>query len=276
MSLINCPECGHEVSNAASACPNCGHPLSAPPHVKNRVVTQPVVTQRDEFPKWIIIPIGVLGLIFIFVVFALMRNNDPESNINVNLAKQRTSGADEVRVPERDRTVVQTVPDQTVTQSIPPDTQTTVIEPDTPSSGTIKIEAKILDEDGEEKTVKREKFYLLEKDLETVLREANIKSIDGQSLVNSFGLAILNPSKYPEIRTKSLKAIEENMKFDAITDSSGMATLSGVKPGSYYLFGITKTGDGFAIWNSPVFVNSGQNSFVLPPATMNKISNRSE
>lgn len=27
MALIECPECGHEVSSAATACPNCGHPF---------------------------------------------------------------------------------------------------------------------------------------------------------------------------------------------------------------------------------------------------------
>jgi len=29
MALIECPECGHEVSSAATACPNCGHPLQS-------------------------------------------------------------------------------------------------------------------------------------------------------------------------------------------------------------------------------------------------------
>jgi hypothetical protein len=28
--LIACPECGHQVSDAAPTCPNCGHPLKAP------------------------------------------------------------------------------------------------------------------------------------------------------------------------------------------------------------------------------------------------------
>lgn len=28
MALINCPECNHQVSDAASACPNCGFGLS--------------------------------------------------------------------------------------------------------------------------------------------------------------------------------------------------------------------------------------------------------
>ena len=28
MPLINCPECGTEVSDKAAACPNCGHPIN--------------------------------------------------------------------------------------------------------------------------------------------------------------------------------------------------------------------------------------------------------
>lgn len=28
MALINCPECGKEVSDKASSCPNCGYPIS--------------------------------------------------------------------------------------------------------------------------------------------------------------------------------------------------------------------------------------------------------
>ncbi|MBW2257484.1 MAG: zinc ribbon domain-containing protein [Deltaproteobacteria bacterium] len=31
MGIINCPECGHEVSDQAGACPSCGHPLTPPP-----------------------------------------------------------------------------------------------------------------------------------------------------------------------------------------------------------------------------------------------------
>jgi hypothetical protein len=29
MPLVNCPECGREVSTAAEACPQCGHPMKA-------------------------------------------------------------------------------------------------------------------------------------------------------------------------------------------------------------------------------------------------------
>lgn len=31
MALIDCPECGRQVSDKASACPGCGHPIKAPP-----------------------------------------------------------------------------------------------------------------------------------------------------------------------------------------------------------------------------------------------------
>lgn len=27
MALINCPECGKEISNKAASCPHCGYPL---------------------------------------------------------------------------------------------------------------------------------------------------------------------------------------------------------------------------------------------------------
>jgi hypothetical protein len=30
MAMIQCPECGNQVSSAATACPNCGHPIQGP------------------------------------------------------------------------------------------------------------------------------------------------------------------------------------------------------------------------------------------------------
>lgn len=29
MALINCPECGAQISDKALTCPNCGHPMTA-------------------------------------------------------------------------------------------------------------------------------------------------------------------------------------------------------------------------------------------------------
>ena len=36
MALIQCPECGKEVSDKALACPNCGNPIAAPAPPKRR------------------------------------------------------------------------------------------------------------------------------------------------------------------------------------------------------------------------------------------------
>ena len=38
MSLVHCPECGHEVSANAVACPNCGRPITTSAPVIERKV----------------------------------------------------------------------------------------------------------------------------------------------------------------------------------------------------------------------------------------------
>ena len=43
MPLIDCPECGKQISDAASACPHCGYPL------KDRA-SAPVLSSRKETP----------------------------------------------------------------------------------------------------------------------------------------------------------------------------------------------------------------------------------
>lgn len=46
MSLINCPECGKEISDKVKACPNCGFPL-----VEEQVVETPNLPQQVELTK---------------------------------------------------------------------------------------------------------------------------------------------------------------------------------------------------------------------------------
>jgi len=42
MAIINCPECGEEVSNQAGACPYCGYPIRPEPPAQPVVVEQRV------------------------------------------------------------------------------------------------------------------------------------------------------------------------------------------------------------------------------------------
>jgi hypothetical protein len=52
MALIKCPECGREVSSAASACPACGYPVAA----RGATPTAPAVVDSDLLaevrPSW--------------------------------------------------------------------------------------------------------------------------------------------------------------------------------------------------------------------------------
>ncbi|MDQ6786428.1 MAG: zinc ribbon domain-containing protein, partial [Acidobacteriota bacterium] len=189
MSLITCPECAHEVSATASACPNCGHPF-APPAVVHRRVVVAEAPERDDFPKWIFIPLGLLGIILLFVLFAYMRNNDDtanQRNINVSINTQRPGGA-----PLSNSTSAQTVTVPPSTTTVAPPMTTTALPPAPPSQttitsvpgqsvtapapdkGSVTLEAKISTNSGSIQPVRAEKFYLLDKDLESILSEANI------------------------------------------------------------------------------------------------------
>jgi hypothetical protein len=45
-----------------------------------------------------------------------------------------------------------------------------------------------------------------------------------------------------------------------------------VKPGSYYLFAITKSGNSYAVWSSPVSIVPGQNVLNIPPVSLTEVT----
>lgn len=288
MSLIICPECSHEVSNEAVACPNCGRPLNTPtPVIQRKVVV--AANPRDEgFPKWIIAPIAIVAIIIVFLLVALMRNNDDTANtksVNVSLAQQRRSPdskdmtrtenpPNQVDVPSSSTTVNPPSP-QSVPPSVPPSSQTSIPSSQTTvpaDKGVVVIDAKTSNKTGSIQSVKNEKFYLLDKDLEQILSEADLEPIEGQSLSNSLGLAVLYPDRYGDFQRDALNAIKKHIKYNATTDGGGKAAMKNVQPDSYYLFGITKAGNSFAIWSSPVSIIGGENKLNLQPARLNEAS----
>jgi hypothetical protein len=286
MALINCSECGHEVSTDAVACPNCGRPIAAPapPPVVHRKVVVADATRDDGFPKWLIVPIVILGAIVVFLLVALMRNENDTAdsrNINVNVAQRRASESretsnsrvdtspNEVSVPSSATTV--STPLASAPQTVPPAAQTEVAT--IPADrGSVTIDAKIATAAGAVQSVKNEKFYLLDEDLETILSDADLEPIEGQTLTNSFGLAVLYPDRYADFQRDALNAIKKHIKYSGTTDAAGKASMKDVKPDSYYLFGITKTRNGFAVWSSPVSITGGENKLNLSPARLNEMS----
>jgi hypothetical protein len=283
MSLINCPECGHEVSTSAIECPNCGRPLHRPAAAPDTVITA-VPRVKEGFPTWAFIPLGILGALLLLVVFLMInRSGEEDANVNINVAARRTAanthsgaqtGSQTVTVPPATDTQVVTAPASGPSSGTSSQTSTTTI-PGTagaPSDrGVVVIDAKVTSGSGSPQAVKNEKFYLLDDDLESILSEADLEPIQGQSLTNSLGMAVLFPDRYRDFYRDALKAINRHIKYSAQTDGSGKAQIGEIKPDTYYLFGVTRTGKGFAVWSSPVTVNAGQNALNLSPQPLTEM-----
>ncbi len=288
MSLIICPECAKEVSAAAAACPNCGHPFVRPT-VQPRVVVNEFVEEESGFPKWAFIPLGLLGVVLLFVLFAFLRKGDDEDqrNINVRIASQQpasgtsreTTTAARTDAPPNQVVVPSTSqPGQIIVPSSappPPQTTTTTVpstETVASDKGTVSLEAKVLSKNGSPQPVRGTRFYLLKKDLQSILDDADIENDTGQSIITALGLSVAAPKQYGDINQKAMSAISKNAVYNATTDAGGKLQLKDVKPNSYYLFAVTKTGNGFALWNSPVTIQAGQNSLVLEPVSPTEVT----
>lgn len=277
MSLSNCPECGHDVSTAAVACPNCGRPLEINTVMPPRPVIVNELPREEGIPPWAFAAMGIAALGILILAFVVFNRTDDtaNSNLRVNVDRDGTS-----RPASRDTTTT-SVPSTSAPAindpaSVPesrtsvPGSQTDINVPAT--KGNVSIAAKTVSQSGSPVAVKNEKFYLLDKSLEEILDDAGLESIEGNSLTNSLGLAVMFPDRYGDFRQKAMAAINSKIEYSGTTDSTGTAKLSGVEPGSYYLFGVTKTGKGFAMWSSQVSVSAGENSMNLEPVRVTEIS----
>lgn len=281
MSLITCPECAHEISTTAAACPNCGY-LFAPPVVKTRTIVQEVPRESDGFPPWAFIPLGILGVVLVFLLFYFLRSDETaNSNLSVNVATKRPTETrettvrtdpqpNEVAVPPSSQPQTIIVP-PSVPQSAPPPSSETTITTVDPDKSSVSLEAKISTKSGSIQSVSKEKFYLLDKDLDNILSDADLSDETGQTMTTAFGMSIVYPNKFGETRKKALDAINKHVKYDVTTDASGKAEMKGVKPGSYYLFAITRSGNGYAVWSSPVSIVPGQNVLNIPPVALTEV-----
>jgi uncharacterized OB-fold protein len=276
MSLVHCPECGHEISANAVACPNCGRPIQAVPVVEKNVVVAHPTHRESGFPTWAFIPIGLLALILLIVVYMAVRQTDDQANtnINVNMASRRanTEPTREPRtttVPPSSDPQQVTVPGQTTTV---PGSSTTVPVAPPSDKCTVVINARVIPTRGQAQAVKNTKFYFLDKDLEAILSEAQVEPVEGNSFEGSLGLAAVFPDRYRDFQQAAMRAINKHVKYSTTTSGAGTANVSGITPSEYYLFGITKIGRGFALWSSTVSVVVGENVLNLSPQSVTEIS----
>ncbi len=279
MSLIYCPECGHEISTAAVACPSCGRPVTAPPSQIPRVVVERE-PKTDSIPPWVIAPVVLLGVLVLFGLIYLVTssNNDSNSNLSVNVNARRP---DTARSTERTNTAssdVSTIPPATMPVTNTPGAGYPVpaqnvpgTSGSVPTSGTVLIDAKVSTRNGSTQGARNTRFYLLDKDLETILSDADIEPIEGQSMANSLALATADQARYGDFYRQAMSALKEHIKYTGSTDGAGKAQLGSVKPDMYYLFGVARTGEGFAMWNSSVSVIAGDNAVNLTPQQLTQM-----
>ena len=278
MSLIFCPECGNEISVNAVACPNCGRPVAAEPVVEKKyVVVPPPERSESGFPPWAIVPIALVGVALLFLVYFALRGTDNSANTNINVrAGSRATPYETVRetrtttVPSTEGQTVTLPPGQTTTTTVPGTTTSVPVAPPS-DKGIVTINARVAPRTGSPQVVKSAKFYLLDKDVEAILSEARVEPIEGNDLMASLGLAIVFPDRYAEFMRGAMRAVAAHSKYSGTTDGGGNASLNGIMPKEYYLFGITKVGRGFALWNAPVSVIAGQNNLNLSPQSVVEI-----
>ena len=149
MSLIFCPECGHEISANAVACPSCGRPISAEPVVEKKYVVVPPPVRESSFPPWAIVPIVIVGVVVLFLAYVALRGPDDSANTNINVrATTRATPLEPLRetrtttVPSTEGQTVTLPPGQTTTTTVP-GTTTSVPAAPPPDKGTVVINARV-------------------------------------------------------------------------------------------------------------------------------------
>jgi hypothetical protein len=230
-----------------------------------------------------------MGILLFFLLFVLWSRSSPEdanSNLRVNLNAQRQSTSTRDAVASSEPSSVTTVPGApgsgtvTVPSTSMPSTETSVggsqvSLPAQPTKGTAVIQAKVITKNNSQQPVRGQRFYLLDKDVETILSDARVEPIEGNTLTASLGLAAAMPDRYGDFQRRAMAALKSHIKYAGTTDSNGKAQLGGIDPDSYYLFGVVRSGNGFAMWSSPISIVPGENVLDLTPQSITEIDARS-
>lgn len=146
------------------------------------------------------------------------------------------------------------------------------------SQGNLSVEAGLVYKSNDVKPVARTEFYLLDDDLETILKNAKIKQVPvfvsltplqhftamqrAKKVDSSQGG--INPSA--ELLTaiaETDNAIKPHIVATITTDFNGKGQFENVKPGKYYLMGSAGTFEQAIIWNLPIEIKVGEQSVTL-------------
>lgn len=134
----------------------------------------------------------------------------------------------------------------------------------------LNVEAAVIYRSGEVVPVARTTFALLDDDLVTILREAGVRPTASTSRIyTDYGKAIMadigfsarygSLPDYQKFSSDLAAAVRSHVKYTFQTDFSGKASLTGVLPGKYYLFGIGSTRKSGVVWNLAIDTTTTSN-----------------
>lgn len=298
--MIFCPECKNEISSQANACPNCGFPVNepetvivappperivvAPPPSPPPIVRREVRTERS-FPNWLFVPIALGLVLLVFGLLWAMQSKEETANENINVrinetARTNSRGSNRVETvtnlpsgsadstvvvpPASTNPITTTTTTTNSTTNLPSSGSETITIKPTPvvsDKGNLAVTASVVSRQGSKKPIRAEKLYLLKKDLNTILREANIDIEEGD-YSSTLGAALVDPSRKALLQ-ECLAAIKPFIVASTITGADGKAEFKNVKPDNYYLFGLHREGNTASVWNTNLTLNPGVNTIEL-------------
>jgi hypothetical protein len=134
-------------------------------------------------------------------------------------------------------------------------------QPAAPTTGTLAMEAGIIYKSGGNQPVGRTAFRLLDSDLESLISAAGLRADKGIDLVSTW--AIKRRYNTDAILLQIEESIKQHTVQAVTTDFNGKAQFENLPLAKYFVYGITETRRGFAVWSVPVEIKAGQNSVVL-------------
>jgi hypothetical protein len=124
-----------------------------------------------------------------------------------------------------------------------------------PIKRNLPIKAAIIYSLGGAQPVARENFYLLDKDAIQIWKEAGLVK-DEKMLWLEFSIDRLYADEKKS--SKFGQAINPHIVNTTTTDFEGNAMFENVPEGSYYIYGVTETRGGIAVWSYKISTNENK------------------
>jgi hypothetical protein len=95
MALINCPECGKEISDKAAICPQCGYPVNTgQPNLQENTIHSESPKGKKTLHPWLLALIILGSLLLIGAIVALLVNGNVSDNTAIQDSIQEEKIAD--------------------------------------------------------------------------------------------------------------------------------------------------------------------------------------